>query len=136
MVYITRALLAVLLEVAAERDPESITVPLAVTPARNVEGVDLQADTPVFTHFYLPEAGHAVTAVFGVDLGTPSGQTPGLFVSHPTGDPSLKRTDDLREIVLVAVPPWTRDDVRVFGRDGRRRELMVIHGEPPQESVP
>lgn len=136
MAHITRSLLAALLEIAAERDPESVTVPLAVTEARDVDGHRLEPETPVFTHLYLPEAGHPITAVFGVDLGTPSGQTPGLFVSHPDGDPTLTRTDDLREIVFVAIPPWDDGDVRAYGRDGRRHSCTIVDGEPPPESLP
>ncbi|NIS36997.1 MAG: hypothetical protein GWN07_39190, partial [Actinobacteria bacterium] len=66
----------------------------------------LPTDGPVFTHLYLPEAGRSVRAVFGVDLGTPSGASPGVFLSHPTGPPELTRRDELREVALVAVPPW------------------------------
>lgn len=136
MAHITRSLLTALLEVAAERDPESVTVPLAVTEAGDIDGLTLDPETPVFTHFYLPEAGQPITAVFGVDLGTPSGQTPGLFVSHPDGAPTLSRTDDLREIVFVAIPPWEISDVRAYGRDGRRHSCTIVDGEPPRESPP
>lgn len=136
MIYATRALIEVLVELAANRDPESVTVPLAVTPASTLGGLELNPDTPVFSHFYLPDAGQAVTAVFGVDLGTPSGQTPGMFVSHPDGIPRLKQTDDLREVVLIAVPPWEAEAIQAFGRDGRRRQLTVVPAVPPHESLP
>lgn len=136
MVYLTRALLEVLLETAAEREPERLTVGLDVTPAGGIDGLELPAETPVFTHFYLPEAGRSVRAVFGVDLGTPPGRTPGLFLSHPDGDYELTRRDDLREVVFVAVPPWEESSVVAFGRDGRRREATVVDAEPPVESPP
>ena len=134
MIHVTRSLLDVLLETAGEREPERVTVGLAVTPAEEIEGLDLPAGTPVFTHFYLPDAGGSVTAVFGVDLATPPGRTPGLFVSHPDGSYDLTRRDDLREVVFVAIPPW--DAVVAFGRDGRRREIEVLDVEPPVESPP
>lgn len=132
--YLTRALRDVLLETAAEREPDRVTVGLAVTPAGDIEGLDLPPETPVFTHFYLPDAGRSVTAVFGVDLATPPGRTPGLFVSHPDGSYDLTRRDDLREVVFVAIPPW--NSVVAFGRDGRRREVDVVDAEPPVESPP
>lgn len=136
MVYLTRALLSVLLETAREREPDRVTVGLAVTPAEEIDGSDLPAGTPVFTHFYLPDAGRSVRAVFGVDLATPPGRTPGLFVSHPAGSYDLTRRDDLREVVFVAVPPWDVESVVAFGRDGRRREVTVLDVEPPVESPP
>jgi hypothetical protein len=74
--------------------------------------------------------------VFGSNLATPSGEAPGLFVTHPDGSLSLSRTDDLREVVFVAVPPWDRESVAAFGRDGRRRDLEVLDAEPPRESPP
>lgn len=136
MIYVTRALLEVLLETAHERDPESVTVGLAFRRAEDIDGLDLPPATPVFTHFYLPDAGQSVNAVFGVDLSTPPGRTPGLFVSHPDGDPDLSRRDDFREVVLVAIPPWDEESVVAHGRDGQQRELTIVDAEPPAESVP
>lgn len=136
MVYATRGLIDALLERARERDPEPMSIKLGVTPAGEFDGVDLPPETPVFTHFYLPDAGQSVSAVFGVDLGTPSGRTPGLFVSHPDGVREIKRTDDLREVVLVAVPPWEFDDVAAIGRDGASHELELLDADPPEESLP
>jgi proteasome lid subunit RPN8/RPN11 len=136
MVYATRGLLDILLEKARDRDPEAVTIGLAVTPAGEFADVDLDPETPVFTTFYLPDAGRPVEAVFGSDLGTPAGQTPGLFVSHPDGSLSISRTDDLREVVFVAVPPYEIDSIAAFGRDGRRRDLRVLDAEPPRESPP
>lgn len=136
VVYATRGLIDVLLEQASERDPESTTIKLGVTPAGAFDGLDLASETPVLTHFYLPDAGQSVSAVFGVDLSTPSGRTPGLFISHPDGVTEIKRTDDLREVVLIAVPPWNHDDVVAIGRDGARQELELLDVEPPEESLP
>lgn len=134
--YATRGLIDVLLEQARERDPESVTIKLGVTPAGEFDELDLPPETPVFTHFYLPDAGQSVSAVFGVDLGTPSGRTPGLFISHPDGVREIKRTDDLREIVLVAVPPWEHEEVAAIGRDGASHELQLLDVDPPEESLP
>ena len=136
MVYLTRGLLSVLLETAADREPERVTVGLGVTPAEDFSGLDLPEGTQVFTHLYHPDAGGSIRAVFGVDLGTPPGRTPGLFVSHPDGSYDLTRRDDLREVVFVAVPPWDESSVAAFGRDGRRREAKVVDAEPPVESPP
>jgi len=136
MVHVTRGLLDILLEKAADRDPGTVTIELAVTPAGEFEDLDLPADTPVFTTFYLPGVGRSIEAVFGSNLATPSGEAPGLFVSHPEGRLALSQTDDLREVVFVAIPPWDRDSIAAFGRDGRRRELDILDAEPPQESLP
>lgn len=121
-----------LLEFAVECEPEEATITLATTSASDLEGCDLDPDTPVFTHFYLPSTGGSVQAVFGMDLGTPPG-TQGRFVSHPDGELGVSRTDDLKEVVLVAVPPWDRSSVAAFGRDGRRYSLEFIDADPPQE---
>ncbi|MFD1588581.1 hypothetical protein ACFR9U_16505 [Halorientalis brevis] len=135
MVHITRGLAETLLRFARERDPESVTISLSVRTAAELDGTDLDDDTPVFTHFYLPNAGKSVNAVFGVDLGTPAGQIQGRFVSHPTGDLSVSKRDDLAEVVFVAVPPWERASLAAFDRKGRRKELTVVDAEPPEESV-
>ena len=135
-VHLTRSLLEVLLEAAGDAEPEGVRYGLAVTDADAFDDLDLPAGTPVFTHLYLPDAGRSVSAVFGVDLGTPPGRTPGLFVSHPTGDRSVARTDDLREGILVAVPPWDAASVAAYGRDGRRRPLDLVDAEPPAETPP
>jgi hypothetical protein len=131
--YITRGLVSVLLDFACEHDPGSISIGLTVTQAKRLtDSTDsLAPDTPVFTHFYLPDAGESVNAVFGVDLGTP--RTQGRFVSHPTGERDLRLTDDLHEIVFVAVPPW--EDLVAFDRSGKRQSITVLDAEPPTESV-
>jgi proteasome lid subunit RPN8/RPN11 len=136
MVHVTRGLLDILLEKAKDSDPGGVTIELAVTTAEEFDDLDLPADTPVFTTFYLPDAGRSVDAVFGGNLSTPSGEAPGLFVSHPDGSLSLSHTDDFREVVFVAVPPWERASVAAFGRGGRRRELEVVDAAPPPESPP
>lgn len=134
MVYVTRGLLAVLLEFASDADPEGVTIALSATPAREVDD-NLPPETPVFTDFYFPQAGRSVTAVFGVDLAIPAGSVQGRFVSHPRGELAVTRSDDLAEIVLVAVPPWEPEgtSVRAFDRRGRRQELEVLDSAPPPE---
>lgn len=136
MIYVTGALLEVLLETAREREPDGVTIGLAVTPARDFDDLDLPPATPVFTHLYLHDSGRGVSAIFGIDLHTPPGRTPGLFVSHPDGAVELTERDDFREIVLVGVPPWDRSSVVAYGRDGRRHDLTVVDAEPPQETLP
>lgn len=137
VVYITRGLATTLLRFARERDPDSVTIALSVTPAGDLDGAGAAVDdgTPVFTHFYLPNAGESVGAVFGMDLGTPVGQTQGRFVSHPTGELSVSETDDLHEVVFVAIPPWDEESLAAFDRSGRRQDLELLDAEPPEESV-
>lgn len=136
MIYVTRGLLEVLLELAGETEPETVTAGLSVTRAGEFQA-DLAVDdeTPVFTHFYLPETGESVNSVFGLDISTPMGQTQGRFVSHPEGNLEVTIEDDLHEVVLVAVPPWDRDSVAAFSRDGSRRDLTVVDAEPPEERI-
>ncbi|MFB6178671.1 MAG: hypothetical protein ABEI77_02975 [Halorientalis sp.] len=136
MVTITRGLVETLLRFGRERDPESVTIALSVRPAGELDGVDLTDDTPVFTHFYLPSAAESVNAVFGMDLGTPTGQVQGRFVSHPSGALSISERDDLAEVVFVAVPPWERSSFAAFDRSGRRSELTVVDADLPDESAP
>ena len=135
MLHLTRGLLTSLLGQAADREPDGVTIPLAVTPAADLPETGLDPETPVFTHFYLPRDADSVSAVFGVDLGTPVGQTQGRFVSHPGGELAVSETDDLHEVVFVAVPPWDDDSVAAFDRRGRRREFSVLDVEPPAESA-
>jgi hypothetical protein len=135
VVYITRGLLKVLLDFAREADPEELTASLAVTKAGDLEGATVGPETPVFTDFYMPESSGSINAVFGVDLGTPAGQTQGRFVSHPRGEQGVSRTDDLHEVVFVAVPPWEPGDVRAFDRSGNRRDLTVLDVDPAPGSL-
>ena len=131
MYYITRGLVEGCLSFARERDPQEVTLALAVTPAGDLEGsTDLDPDTPVYTHFYLP-TDDSVSAVFGLDLATPSSQ--GRFVSHPDGRQELTSADDLHQIVFLAVPPY--EEVAAFDRRGQRRSLRVLDAEPPAETV-
>lgn len=131
--YITRGLVSVLLDFACEHEPDPITIGLTVTRARELTGDadSLASETPVFTHFYLPDAGESVHAVFGVDLGTP--RTQGRFVSHPSGRRDLSLTDDLHEVVFVAIPPWR--DIEAFDRSGQQLSVTILDAEPPTESV-
>ncbi len=136
MVYVTRGLVTVLLDIARDAEPGSVTARLAVTDASELTGADdLPPEAPVFTDFYLPDSGRSVTAVFGVDLSTPSGQTQGRFVSHPQGDLEVSRTDDLAQVVFVAVPPWGAETLAAFDRRGRRQELTIVDAEPPQDTI-
>ena len=104
MIYATQGLVETLLRMAGDADPESVTIAVAVTPAEELSGADLEPGTPVFTHFYMPSAGNSVSEVFGFDLGTPVAQSNGLFVSHPAGRLDVTKEDDLHEVVFVAVP--------------------------------
>lgn len=133
MVYATRGLVETLLRLADEADPESVTISVAVTPAGELPDADLPSETPVFTHFYMPNAAGSVNAVFGVDLGTPVGQTQGRFVSHPNGQRSLTKEDDLHEVVFVATPPWNVQSVTAFDRRGTERPFEILDVEPPEE---
>ncbi|WP_458188664.1 hypothetical protein [Haladaptatus sp. NG-WS-4] len=134
MVFVTRGLRDALLELAADAEPEKVTISLAVTPAGDLRGADdLPGETPVFTHFYPPDTGGSVTAVFGMDLSIPAGQSQGRFVSHPQGDLEVSRTDDLREVMLVAIPPWRSDSIAAFDRTGRKQQFVVLDAEPPAE---
>jgi len=137
VVYVTRDLLTVLLDHAAAREPTAVSVQLTATPAGEFDAdLGLAPETPVVTHFTLPEVGGSVNEVFGVELGTPAGTGRARFVSHPDGDPELTKADDLAGIVLVAVPPWDHDDVVAYDRAGARLDRTVVDASPPEESVP
>lgn len=152
-VYLTTGLAEALLHLAAEAEPSSIAIGLGVTPvgkletgewnggnreADNAEGgaaLGLDPDTDVFTHFYHPDAGRSVDAVFGMDISTPVGTTRGRFVSHPRGPRAVQRTDDLHAVIIVAVPPWEPNMLAAFDRRGRRRPLRLLDVVPPRESI-
>jgi hypothetical protein len=135
-VYVTAGLVEALVDRAREADPEAVNVVLDATSAGAFDPpVDAPSERPVLTHFYLPEAGGSVRAVFGVDLGRPAGGGAARFVSHPTGPLALTREDDLAAAVLVAVPPWETESLAAFARSGRRLDLVVVDAEPPVESL-
>lgn len=131
MVYATRGLVRALLELARDRDPSRLTVSITTTPAEELDDAGLERGTPVFTDFYLPDTGGSVSAVFGMDLGTP--RAAGRFLSHPDGYLGLRQTDDLHEVVLVAVPPYDSSSVAAFDRTGAELPLTLLDIEPPEE---
>lgn len=135
MIYVTGGLVDVLLDMAESADPDDVTVDLATTPAGELSIDAVPPETPVFSDFYWPSSGGSVSAVFGVDLGTPLGQTQGRFVSHPLGDKKLSRQDDLHAVVFVAIPPWDRGSLIAYDRRGRRQDLEIIDATPPQRSL-
>ena len=135
MVYVTRGLVETLLRMAREAEPDDVTISLAVTRAKELPEADLDPKTPVFTDFYLPSAGSSVNAVFGMDLGTPAGQTQGRFVSHPDGYMGVSKLDDLHEVIFVAIPPWDTESFGAFDRSGRTVEVEILDVEPPEESL-
>ena len=135
MVYVTRGLVETLLRMAREAEPNDVTISLAVTEAGELPDADLDPETPVFTDFYLPSAGSSVNAVFGMDLGTPAGQTQGRFVSHPDGYMGVSKLDDLHEVIFVAIPPWDTESFGAFDRSGRTVEVDILDIEPPEESL-
>ena len=135
---ITRPLLEVLLELAADADPRSVNVLLVASPAGDLDPMpapdsataaplsSLDPETPVYSDFYFPDVGRAVRNVFGVDLGTPAGQTHGRFLSHPAGDPEMSIRDDLHAVVLIAIPPWEPENVWAYDRRSRRSDLQIV----------
>ncbi len=137
MIHVTRDLLTVLLDHAADRDPAAVNLQLSATRAREFdEDLGMDPETPVLTHFTLADVGGSVNAVFGVDLGTPAGRGRARFLSHPNGRLGLSKTDDLAAVVIVAVPPYDDDHVAAFDRAGDGIELVVLDAIPPEESVP
>ncbi|WP_435184873.1 hypothetical protein [Halobellus sp. EA9] len=136
MVYITRGLLDALLEMAEAEEPTPVSVVLASTPAGEFEAdLGLDADTSVLTHFYFPETSESVSAVFGMDLGTPAGRGRARFVSHPQGPLAATREDTFAAALLVAVPPWEGSSCAAFDRNDRRLDLDVVDADPPRESL-
>lgn len=133
-VYVTRGLLEGLLTLAAERDPDAFAAKLGVIRAESfTPSLPLDDEEPVFSHFYLPDAGASVSAVFGFDLGTSPGQTEGRFVAHPDGELGVRVTDDLHAVVLVAVPPWDDRSVAAFDRTGEPLIVEIVEAEPPDD---
>lgn len=124
-VHITEGLLDVLLEIAADADPQETTLHLGITPADELGIEGLNADIPVFSDLYLPNTGHSIEAVFGMNVSVPPGRSPGIFVSHPTGPLDIRSTDEFAERIIVAVPPWTPGDVAVFDRRGREIPMQL-----------
>lgn len=133
-IHITRGLISVLLDYARDHDPSTVSIGLTVTKGGELTGETEPLDRaePVFTHFYMPDAGESVNDVFGIDLSIP--RTQGRFVSHPDGSRELSLTDDLHEIVFVAIPPWTESEITAYDRSGTQIPVTVIDGEPPMES--
>ena len=129
VVYATRGLLDALLELARDRHPGELTVSIVTTPAGELDD-GLDPETAVFTDLYLPGASRSISAVFGMDLGTPRAE--GRFLSHPDGYLGVRQTDDLHGVVLVAVPPYDLSSVAAFDRRGGELSLDVLDIEPPQ----
>lgn len=133
--FVTRGLLEVLLTMAAEAEPKSFEAGLGVTMAGEFTD-EVGPETPVFTHFYFPSAGDAISAVFGFELGTGPGQTDGRFIGRPDGEFGVKTTDELHERLLIAIPPWDEDSVGAFDRAGKRHPFQIIETDPPHIDLP
>ncbi|EMA17963.1 hypothetical protein [Haloarcula argentinensis] len=126
-VYMTEPLQEMLLSLAAEAEPDTVSFGLAVTPAGELEaGIDAPDQAPVFSDVYLPEAPNSVSSVFGIDLSTPPQRTQGRFISHPRSGLEVTKRDDLHEVVFVAVPPWDDASIAAFDRAGRRHRLETV----------
>ena len=135
-VHITSGLLDVLLDMSEAAEPDSVSMVLTSTSADEFEAdLGFDAETPVLTHFYLPDAGRSVNAVFGLDLSTPAGRGRARFHAHPQGPREPTKRDDFAAAVLVAVPPWTRETVRAYGRSGDRLDVTVVDADPPEETL-
>lgn len=132
----TEGLVDGLLEIASNREPSKVTVDLSVTEGSAFASAAVAPDTPVFSHYYVPGVARSASNVFGMNLTVPPGQTQGRFVSHPRQKAELTTRDTLHAVVFLAVPPWTREDIRVFDRSGRRQHLELIDEEPPPETLP
>ncbi|MFW6265718.1 MAG: hypothetical protein ACOC2A_02965 [Halanaeroarchaeum sp.] len=138
-VYVTAPLLDALLELARDRDPDPVSVPLSTRGPGDLEPnegagtplEDVPPSTAIFAEFSFPDAGGAVNRVFGVDLGQPARSAQGRFVSHPDADPDLSSRDDLAPRVVVAIPSWTAEDVRAYDRRGRRLPLRRVAASAP-----
>jgi hypothetical protein len=135
-VYVTSALLDVLLDMSESAEPEPVSVVLTPTRAGAFDAdLGIDAETPVLTHFYLPEAGRSVSEVFGLDLSTPAGRGRARYHAHPQGPREPTQRDDFAAAVLVAVPPWDREAIRAYDRSGTRLTLRVIDATPPEETL-
>ena len=132
-VVVTEGLLDVLLSFARDADPDPVTVTLVSTSAG--DWADLPPETPVYADFYLPDAGRSIRNVFGIDLATPPTRGSARFVSHSDGNPNLSQRDDLATRVLVAVPPWNRENVSAYRRSGERLSLCVVDAAPPEREL-
>ncbi|MFB6121718.1 MAG: hypothetical protein ABEJ68_11460 [Halobacteriaceae archaeon] len=132
-VFVTAGLLDVLLTFARDADPNPVTVSLVSSPAD--DWADLPPETPVFADFYFPDAGRSIRNVFGIDLGTPPTRGGARFLSHPAGDPDISRRDDLAARVLVAVPPWERENVVAYRRDGTELAVELVDAAPPERQL-
>ncbi|WP_396612637.1 hypothetical protein ACH9L7_05005 [Haloferax sp. S1W] len=135
-IYVTRGLVDVLLEMAEAAEPSDVNVVLASTPAGEFDAdLGIDPETPVLTHFYMAEAGGSVSAVFGIDLGTPAGRGRARFLTHPQGPFELTERDDLAAVVLLAVPPWEDKTFGAFDRAGRKLDVTILDAEPPTEEL-
>ncbi|AFK19283.1 hypothetical protein E6P09_10915 [Haloferax mediterranei ATCC 33500] len=135
-IHATRGLIDVLLDMAEDAEPQAVNLVLAPTPAGEFDSdLGLDPETPVLTHFYMAEAGQSVSAVFGMDLGTPAGRGRARFLTHPQGPFKLTERDDLAAVVLLAVPPWEDRTLAAFDRAGRKLELVIVDAEPPKEEL-
>ncbi|WP_225317740.1 MULTISPECIES: hypothetical protein [Haloferax] len=135
-IHVTRGLVEVLLDMAEAAEPQETNLVLAPTPAGDFDDdLGIDPETPVLTHFYMAEAGGSVSAIFGVDLGTPAGRGRARFITHPQGPFELTERDDLAAVVLLAVPPWDEETLAAFDRAGRKLDLVVVDAEPPEEEL-
>jgi len=140
--YVTEDLLSVLLDFAADSDPEAVSIALKTTPAADLDwptqpGRDEPppAETEVFSGFYFPTECGALEAVFGMELGIPTTRTGGRFLSHPSGSLELSVTDDLHSTLLLCVPPYETETVVAYSRSGTRLEIVELDATVPEQPL-
>jgi len=138
VIHITRDLLTVLLDQAAERDPDATSLRLSATRAGEFdEDTGLDPSMPVVTHFTPAGVGGSVNAVFGVDIGTPAGRGGARFISHPNGFLGVSKRGRPRGGRARRRPAVRRRrGVAAFDRAGNGIELAVLDAAPPEESLP
>ncbi|WP_332899065.1 hypothetical protein [Haladaptatus sp. CMSO5] len=137
MVYATHGLLTVLLDYAKTATPAAVTFALGTTPAGSfTDTLDLPAETAVFSHFYLADAGTSVSAVFGVDLNSPATTPQGRFISAPDGFDESRTDIEFIQPVFVATPPWDEDAIRVYDETGTVQPLTIVDATPSEDPLP
>lgn len=124
-VFIIEDLLDTLLDLASRSDPRKISIGLASENSKNLDLKNIPSNIEVFYDFYYP-SGKSIKEVFGMDISTPPSSTQARFISHPSGYTKIMKEDELHRIIFIAVPPWTKESIKVYNRNGEEYNLEII----------
>lgn len=124
-IFITADLLETVLDIASRSAPKKTSIGLTSEKSKDLDLKNVCDNKDVFHDFYFP-SGKSINEIFGMDISTPPTSTQARFISHPSGYDKIMKKDELHKIIFIAVPPWDKKSTKVYNRNGKEYDLVII----------